>query len=141
MACTSSGEDLRAVASFDDRFKALGFVSGERVESTTREDGVIVLGWWRPSETVVRWNEALYDHKIIDPDSDYLDGSNVDLVNRTIKDPSLVDCMDLPTLRHVLTFLARAERHTAGGWFESAFESGMAQAATRRLGELGAINQ
>jgi len=46
---------------------------------------------------------------------------------------------NLATPRRVLTYLARAERHTGGGWFEHAFASGMAQAATRRLGDLARL--
>ena len=136
MAESPSRDDLRAFADFSERFSALGFVAGEWIEPTTRDDGVIEVGWWSASAAVAEWEQALYDHKIIDPDSDYLDESNVEFVNRVVAKPSLLTEVDLPTLRRVLTFLARAERHTGGGWYASAFESGMALTATRRLGEL-----
>lgn len=128
--------DLLAVAAFASRFADPAFTAGQWVAPTTREDGVIQIGWWSSSQTIAEWNQALYDHQIIDPGSDYLDESNVDFVNRSIREPGLIADLDLPSLRRVLTFLARAERHAEGGWYESAFESGMAQAATRRLGEI-----
>lgn len=132
-----ASEDLMAVApAFAARFDEPAFPPGAWANPETRDDGVIILGWWSASETVVAWERALYDHHIIDPQSDYLGESNVALLNAAIADPSLLAQADLPTLRRALTFLARAERHTGGGWYESAFESGMAQAATRRLGEL-----
>ena len=129
-------DDLLAVASFVAQFDAPEFVVGEWHAPTTRDDGVIEIGYWSPSGVVIEWNRALYDHHIIDPGSDYLADDNVALVNAAIADPSLIAGLDLDTLQRVLTFLARAERHTGGDWFEHAFASGMAQAATRRLGKL-----
>ena len=128
--------DLATVAAFAERFEAPGFSPGEWVNPPPREDGVIVFGWWAPSVEVANWQRALYDHQIMDLDSDYLSKSNVAFVKKVIDDPSLIADLDLPTMRRVLTFLVRAERHTEGGWFEEAFQSGMAQTATRRLGEL-----
>lgn len=61
---------------------------------------------------------------------------NVDFVNQAIATPVLLEQTDLPALRCALTFLVRAERHTGGGWYESALKSGAAQAATSRLGQL-----
>ena len=130
-----TAHDLLSVACFADKFDAPDFTVGEWHDPVRREDGVVEVGWWSPSEAVHTWEKALYDHHVIDPDSDYLAEDNVALVNAAIKDPALVADLNLAALRRVLTFLARAERHTGGGWFESAFESGMAQAATRRLGE------
>lgn len=131
-----SRQDLLAVAAFADLFDAPGFVAGEWHAPQTRADGMIETGYWMPSEAVAEWSQALYDHHIIDPDSDYLSEANAEFVRRVVDDPSLVTDLDLTALRRVLTFLARAERHSGGGWYEPAFASGMAQAATRRLGEL-----
>jgi hypothetical protein len=128
--------DLLAVAAFADRFAAPDFVAGEWHAPLRRADGTIEIGWWSPSGAVAEWSQALYDRNIIDFDSDYLGEENAEFVRRAVEDASLVAELDLPTLRRVLTFLARAERHTEGGWYEPAFASGMAQAATRRLGEL-----
>lgn len=138
MKTDPSRSDLIAVASFAERFAQPDFSTGEWIAPKPQEDGVIHVGWWSPSQTVAEWGQALYDHQIVDPDSDYLDQSNVDFVNRSIREPALIADLDLPSLRRVLTFLARAERHADGGWYESAFKSGMAQAATRRRGELAA---
>lgn len=138
MATGPTLNDLNAVAAFSERFAAPDFVAGEWIQPSERDDGVIQLGWWSPSDVVSQWEQALYDHSIVDPDSDYLGESNVRFVNRCIAVPELVADVELSTLRRILTFLVRAERHTGGGWFESAFGSGMAQAATRRLGVLAA---
>lgn len=129
-------EDLLAVAEFSRVFDRADFSAGSWVSPETRDDGVIIIGWWASNETVSEWEAALYSRHIVDPESDYLSERNVDLVNRMMKDVTLLDRVQLPELRRVLTFLVRAERHTGGGWFEEAFTSGMAQAATRRLAEL-----
>ena len=126
-----------AVADLATLFEASDFSPGKWHMPETREDGVIEMGWWEAHSAVAVWEQALYDHNIIDADSGYLAEDNVVLVKATIKEPALVAGFDLTTLRRVLTFLARAERHADGGWFEEAFLTGMAQAATRRLGELG----
>ena len=129
-------DDLLFIAAFTNRFTESDFVPGEWLAPKPREDGVIEIGWLSPSATVVEWETALYDQHIIDPSSDYLGDDSVALVHRTSEDPSLIAGLDLPTLRRALTFLARAKRHTGGGWYERAFRSGMAQAATKRLEEL-----
>jgi len=132
-----STDDLRAVAEFAVAFDSPDFLAGEWVLPETRDDGVIVLGWWNPSETVVKWEQALYDRHIIDSESGHMAAENVEFVNKAIENPDLLDDAVLQRIRSALTFLARAERHTGGGWYEKAFATGMAQAATRRLGELG----
>lgn len=129
-------EDLLAVAAFADQFDAPNFCPGEWHTPEAHEGGVREMGWWEAQPAITMWEQALYEHRIIDPHSDYLGKDNVNLVNAAIKDPALVDGFDLSALRRALTFLARAERHSGGGWFEEAFGSGMAQRATRRLGEL-----
>ena len=131
-----TNSDLAAIAVFAECFEASGFLPGEWINPPPREDGVFVIGWWSPSDVVAKWHKALYDHNIMDPDSDYLGKPNVEFVRRVTDDPSLITDSDLSSVRRVLTYLARAERHTGGGPFEEAFGSGMAQAATRRLGEL-----
>lgn len=128
--------DLLAVASFATQFETPGFVAGTWHLPASRADGVVEIGWWEADPAVVAWEQALYDHHIIDPDSDYLAEDNVAIVKRVIEEPGLVSDLDLPTLCRVITFLARAERHTEGGWYDRAFGSGMVQAATRRLGDL-----
>lgn len=128
--------DLLAVAAFSERFEAPGFDAGRWHVPTPRDDGVIEIGWWEADPAVAAWEQALYAHNVIDPDSDYLAEDNVAFVERAIEEPGLVSHLDLPALRRVITFLARAERHADGGWYDRAFASGMAQAATRRLGEL-----
>lgn len=130
-------EDLLAFSAFADAFSELDFRAGGWVRPSTCEDGVIQVGWWSPSATVAEWEQALHARNIMDPLSDYLDDSNVAFVNQAIANPSVLVRIELPRLRRVLTFLARAERHAEGGWYESAFQSGMAQMATRQLVEIG----
>lgn len=130
-------EDLLAFRVFADAFNAPDFVAGEQVPPITLQDGAIQVGWWNASAVVDDWQQALYTRNIVDPQSDYLGRSNVAFVNQAIQDPTVLDRIGLPVLRAVLTFLVRAERHAEGGWFEPAFESGMAQTATQRLVEVG----
>lgn len=127
--------DLAAVAAFTERFEASGFSPGEWVKARKREDGVIVMGWWSASPEVAEWHHALYDHNIIDPDCDYLSESTRELVERLLDDPSLIAELDLPTVRRVLTCISRTDRFVEGS-LAGAFESGIAQAATRRLGKI-----
>jgi len=112
-----SSDDLLAIAAFAVAFDSPDFVAGEWVEPETRDDGVMVLGWWNPSETIVEWEQALYDHHIMDPNSDCLAHENVEYANKAIEDPGLLAAADLQRVRTALTFLARAERHTGGGWY------------------------
>ncbi len=57
------------------------------------------------------------------PELNYLVDHNVALVSAAIDDPGLVADLDLAALRRVLTFLARAERHADGGWYDRASAS------------------
>ena len=129
--------DLAAVAAFTERFEAPGFSPGEWIPPEKQKDGSFTFPWWKESRVVSEWHHMLYDHKIIDPDSGYLDEPNVEFVRRLNEDPSLIADSDLPTVRRVLTYLARGE-HFDAGTFAEAFKSGLAQAATKRLGELAA---
>jgi len=129
-------DDLRSFAAFTERFAEPGFVAGAWTLPEKRDDGAIVVGWWSSSQVINDWNQALYDRNIIDEDSNYLSVANVAFFNRSIADPSILSTIGLARLRRALTFLARAEWHSEGEWYEQAFESGLAQAATRRLSEL-----
>lgn len=131
-----TNEQLQQVARFAESFDVPGFSAGEWVVPEPTEDGVTQMGWWSSSEAVERWHEALYDNGIIDGSSDYLGADTKTLVRGLMERPVGVADLGLAELRTVLTFLARAERHTGGGWFEQAFQSGLAQSATRRLGVL-----
>jgi len=132
---TPTRADLLAVAAFATEFDAPDFVVGEWSDPYWGADGVEIRDW-SSSRTVASWEKALYDHHIVDSHSDYRSDENIGFVNAAVADASLVVDLDLAALRQVLTYLVRAERHTGGGWYEHAFASGMAQAATRRLGEI-----
>ena len=127
--------DLAAVGAFAESFDAPGFMPGEWIPSEKQADGSYTFPWWKWSPEVSDWHRALYDHKIVDPHSGYLDESNVEYIQSLHQDPSLIDDSDLPTLRRVLTYLVRSERFVEGT-LAKAFKSGIAQAATRRLGEM-----
>ena len=129
--------DLAAVAAFTEHFEAPGFSPGEWISSEKQNDGSFTFPWWKASCVVSEWHQSLYDHKIVDPGSGYMDDPNVEFVRRLNEDPSLITDSDLPTVRRVLTYLARGE-HFDAGTFAEAFKSGLAQAATKRLGELAA---
>ena len=126
--------DLAEVAAFTKRFEAPDFSPGEWVPSKKLRDDIATLPWWKGSPEVNEWNKALYDHNIIDPDSDYMSESAANLINRSMEHPSLVAELDLPTIRMVLTCISRVERFVEGTMAE-AFHLGLAQAATRRLGD------
>ena len=73
---TPTKHDLLAVAAFADRFDAPDFVVGRDVPGSVDEDGVVHIGWWEHSPTVSGWAQALYEHHVINPQSDYLSGPN-----------------------------------------------------------------
>jgi hypothetical protein len=68
-----------------------------------------------------------------------LEESNAEFVLRLEEDPSPIADSDLETVRRVLTYVVRAERF-AEGTLAKAFQSGIAQAATKRLGELAELS-
>lgn len=133
-----SRQDLLAVAAFASRFEAPDFVVGRYFVGSAVEEGVISMGGWEHSPTVLEWVQALYDHHIIDPECDYTSEENREITRRVFEeDPSMVDSFDLRALRMLLTAIARSDRFCWGsGLYEDAFRLGIAQAATRRLGDL-----
>jgi len=127
--------DLAAVAAFSELFDAPGFSPGEWVPSEKQKNGSYTFPWWNGSQVVNEWLQALYDHNIIDPDSGYMEESHAEFMLRLKEDSSPIADSDLATVRRVLTYVVRADRFVEGTLAE-AFHSGVAQTATRRLGEL-----
>ena len=110
---------------------------GWDVPGSVGEDGVVSIGWWEHSPAVSEWAQALYDHHIIDPECDYMGEANRELGRQAFEAPELIGTLELPALRMLMTAIARSDRFDWGsGLYEEAFEKGIAQAATRRLGEL-----
>lgn len=130
-------EDLRAIAEFATAFDTPGFEPGEWTRPEPLPDGTILLGWWSPSETVMRWEESLYSRHIVDPGGEYLSKEFSARMRHFAADLSLLLEQDLPTIRTTLTNIVRGERF-CDGYIAGMFECGVAQAATRRLGELAA---
>jgi hypothetical protein len=97
-------------------------------------DGAMVLGYWVPSEEVVRWQAALYENHIVLP-FDWTEFEWTQKMRRFTEDPSRLLRACLLTVRKVLTALTRAERFCEGSLAE-AFERGLPQAAMGRLNVL-----
>lgn len=72
---------------FVSAFDESAFVAGEWVQPKRREDGVIVIGSWDASDVVGRWERALYDRHIVDPESDYLSDEFAEIMRRFLDDP------------------------------------------------------
>jgi len=131
-------DDLAAVAAFAERFEAPGFSAGEWVPSKKQKNGSYTFPWWKGSKAVNEWQQALYDHNIVDPDSGYMEESAAEFVRRLEEDPMRIAGSDLATVRCVLTRVVRADRFVEGT-IARASETGVAQAATKRLRELALL--
>ncbi len=132
---TPSREDLASFAEFIDVFDSEGFSWGEIHTEPPQEDGTLVMPWPDYSDMVSRWHNALYERHVIDGQSDYLSEALARRMHEFAADPSSLSACDLPTIRTVLTYIARGERFCDGHMAEY-FDNGVAQAATRRLVEL-----
>ncbi len=126
--------DLAAFAVFAQAFEERSFVAGTVHPPEEVEPGVMALGWWAPSDLVAAWHEALYEHQIIDPDSDYLSVAWSRRMEKFAANPALLEACDLPTVRTALTNISRGDRF-CDGYMAGMFDNGVAQAATRRLVE------
>lgn len=67
-----ANNDLATVAAFSDRLEDPEFLPGEWFNPPPGEDGTLVMGGWPPSAVVAEWHMALYEHNIMDRNSDYL---------------------------------------------------------------------
>lgn len=128
-------ENLRSMTEFADAFDSPDFVAGEWTSPVVRPDGVIEVGYWMAGDCVMRWEQAVYDRQVVDPDSAYLSERFSRQMDSYIHDPSRLREADLATVRTVITNVVRGERFCEG-YMAEMFECGVAQAATRRLVEL-----
>lgn len=128
--------DLGAFERFAVAFDSEDFDAGTVHPSEEIEPGVHALPWWESSSVVTEWHDALYDHHIIDGSSDYLSEEFASRMRDFVSDTSLLASEDLVTIRTVLTNISRGDRF-CDGYMAEMFENGIAQAATRRLVELG----
>ncbi len=129
--------DLAIFARFVDAFERADFEAGRAHPSEEVKPGVYSWPWWESSPIVSEWHHALYDHHIIDSHSPYLTEEFAARMHEFVDDPSLLVGQDLPTMRTVLTYIARGDRF-CDGLMAAMFEQGVAQAATRRLVALAA---
>jgi len=127
--------DLAAFTVFAQAFEEQSFVAGTVHPPEEIEPGVMAIGWWASSDVVERWHEALYHHQIIDPDSDYLSEACSRRMEEFAQNPALLKTCDLPAVRTAMTNISRGDRF-CDGYMAGMFDSGVAQAATRRLAEL-----
>lgn len=67
-----SDADIRVFARLADASAREGFVAGELHPSEQAEPNVFTVGRWTSEPIVSEWDQALYDHSIIDPEGDYL---------------------------------------------------------------------
>lgn len=132
-------DDMLAVCTFARRFNDPDLVAGEWISSAQREDGVLQIGYWLPSEDVARWQTALYEHHIVLP-FDWAESRWMRQMRRYSEDPGQLKRARLQTIRKVLTTLVRAERFCEGSLART-FQQGVPQAATRRLAALSAEDQ
>lgn len=118
-----SEDDLRSFARFAEAFGEPEFTPGTSHPAEEIEPDVYSFGWFEYAPAVSEWHQELYDRNVIDPDSDYLSEAFAHRMRRFSADPTLLSAADLPTIRTVLTNIARGERF-CDGYMSSAFESG-----------------
>lgn len=135
MSDAPSKDELLSMAEFVTAFESADFVAGEWISAVMCPDGIMQVGRWSPSDCVMRWEQAIYDRHLVDPDSDYLSGQFSMRMQSYMRDSSLVMEADLDVVRTVLTNIVRGDRF-CDGYMADMFETGVAQAATRRLVEL-----
>lgn len=133
---TPTRDDLLGFARYAESFEHPDFTAGKYHPSEEIELNTYTWPSWESSPIVSEWHQALYDRHIMDPQSPYLDAQFTARMREFEADPSLLSGQDLPTIRTVLTCIARADRFCEGV-IADMFEKGVAQAATRRLVELG----
>lgn len=130
-----SREDIASFQRFVGAFSKSDFSPGTWHHAEEVEPGLYAVGWWEASRIVAEWERAIYDRHVIDPNSHYMSQEFGERMSRYRTDPSVLGEADLVTIRTVLTYIVRGERFCSGH-IESMFESGVAQAATRRLSNL-----
>jgi hypothetical protein len=113
-----------------------GFVPGWHHPSEEIEPSHYSWPWWEASRAVGEWRDALYEYGVVDPSADYLSEDVSQRMQQYGQSPSLLENVDLDTVRAVLTYVVRSERFSEGH-MQTMFEAGVAQAATHRLVALG----
>jgi hypothetical protein len=127
-------ERLRKLARHLPAFEAPGFRFGEWEPSRTREDGVIVLGWFKPGPEAEAFLADLGGW--ITP-FDWPAWASSPHGQALLGHPEAVASATADDFRRLLTVYVRAERF-GDGTLAAAFDSGMLTAIVRRASVLAA---
>ena len=122
-------EALRALAAWEPRLADPTFSMGSWTPSRTREDGVIVVGYFTPSEDAEAFLRDLGRVGLVRP----FDWTAWLATPRgaELRDPAAVAGASPEELANLLTAIVRSERFSEGS-LEGAFESGLLAAIARR---------
>lgn len=123
---------LRRLARHLPVFEAPGFRFGEWEPSRERQDGVIVLGWFKPSAGAAAFLADLGGW--ITP-FDWMSWAATPEGRALLDHPEAVASASADDLRKLLTLYIRSERF-GEGTLANAFTSGMLTAIVRRAGVL-----
>ncbi len=123
---------LRRLARHLPVFEAPGFSFGEWEPSWEREDGVTVLGWYKPSPEAEAFLADLGGW--ITP-FDWMSWAATPEGQALLDHPEAVASASADDLRKLLTLYVRSERF-GEGTLENAYTSGMLTAIVRRAGVL-----
>ena len=126
------GERLRRLARHLPVFEAPGFSFGAWVRSRTRDDGVIVMGWYEPGPEALAF---LADAGALSRRFDWRSWADGAAGEALLGHPDEVASASAEDLRSLLTTYIRGERF-GDGTLEAAFRSGMLTAIIRRAGVL-----
>jgi len=125
--------DLRAVAAFKEALSRPDLLVGTWHGGVPEhEGGPIQWPWVQYGSVVSEWVDALYEHHVV---VDYGEPGWDERMQAFATDPTRMQAADLLTVRKVLTTVVRRERFCDGS-IQSAFGTGLVQAAMLRLREL-----
>jgi hypothetical protein len=130
----TTGDRLRRLGSHLPGLESTGFSFGHWAPSTTREDGVIVLGWYEFSRDAEAF---LADARQWVTPFDWPTWASSPEGHALLGHPEAVASATAEDLRKLLTTYIRSERF-GDGTLANAFESGMLTAIVRRAAALAA---
>jgi hypothetical protein len=118
------------VGTWADRFASHAFTFGQWVPSTTRDDGVIELGWFEMSDEAQAFVAEMYDLGWV-YEFDWGRWLGSEAGRRLSSGPEAVTSATAADLAKLLTAIIRSERFSDGS-IAGAFESGLLLAICRR---------
>ena len=126
-------EALRALAAWEPRLADPAFSIGSWTPSRTRDDGVIVMGYFTLSEAADAFLRDLGRAGLVRP-FDWMAWLATPR-GEELREPAAVATATPEELANLLTAIVRSERFSEGS-LEGAFESGLLLAIAHRAGEL-----